>query len=199
VSLSSISNLTVSKICHEITNYLSVIKFIQEDLSDQNISELNELFANINMIECILKFFRGIYTSFNDDLTSLVKFIFILKNITLIDEMKVLEKTACTRVSNVICGLLYVVTKACKVSDVVSITRGFGGGYSISIRRPQFSLPQSAINAFNNEDAEANAFNVFCKYLNSLAGDENCRISVGRTEAGCQKIELKARNHDNAM
>jgi hypothetical protein len=169
-----------------------VIKFIQEDMANLNIPELDELFLNINMLEYTLKFFRGLYTSFNSDLSHCIRSLFKLKNISLVDEEEVLEETACTRISNIICGILYIVMKACKEGDVVSIESQGLQGYSMSVNR-ELSFPQSVINTFNDSNIGTDVFNVLCKYLNDLASDEWGSISVGRTKDDHPEITVSFR------
>jgi hypothetical protein len=190
VNQSNEVSLTVSKICHEIANYLSVIKFIQEDMKNSDMSEMDELFVNIDMIEHTLKFFRGIYTSFNDDLTLLIKSIYTSKNIQIIDKFNVLNETACTRISNVICGVLYVIVKSCKEHDSVLVTKDDAIIFSASVDRDSFSLPQSVINGLNDTDAEPSAFNIFCKHLKGMANDEGLNLYAKENDAGRLQITL---------
>jgi hypothetical protein len=192
LSQSHEASLAVSKVCHEIANYLSVIKFIQDDIKNSNLSEMDELLTNIDMIEQTLKFFRSVYTSFNDDLTLSISSLYSLKNIKIIDECNVLEETVCTRISNIICGILYIFMKSCKKNDSVLITKDNIFVCRVSFDRVGLSLPQSIINAFKDVNAEPNAFNIFCKYLQKLARDESLHLSISENEVGQQQITLES-------
>ena len=48
---------TVARLCHEIANSLSVIKFLQEDIDSSENYEIKELFKNIDLMVYTMDFF----------------------------------------------------------------------------------------------------------------------------------------------
>jgi hypothetical protein len=172
-----------------MTNYLSMVSFIYEDIVGTGLAELEEFSVHVRLLEQTLRFFRSIYTSKPENLRAIVAGFFELKKITLSDEADVFE-TVNEDIGNVICGILYVTAKFCKSTDVVSIKR-IEADYVISMDGTTRTLPVKTVEVFEDESVQEDAFNVFAKYIVRMASDAGCKIAVEGSLTRCQRVILK--------
>lgn len=150
-----------------MANSLSIMKFLQEDISFSDNEVIKELFQNIDLMTCTMDFFRNIYASsknrvrINEILLNILK----LKNISLSGDINVLSKVSIA-FENVICGIIYICMKACKTSDNILLENN---NNKIVIKISNRTFPQETQKAFQELDLEENAFNIFVLYVKYLA------------------------------
>lgn len=167
------AKLSVAKICHEMANHLSVMKFLQEDLGNSDVHEVKELLKIVDLLTFTMDFFRNIYTasSANSDIKKILLNIFKLKGIILSDN----ENSLSNNFENVLCGILYIIMKNCKSGDEIKLSKI---EEIIFITIPEGrSLSENIVNAFNNS-LDDDVFNVFVNYIKELANLENLKINI---------------------
>lgn len=158
---------TVAKLCHEIANSLSIIRFLQEDLSYSENRDLEDLSKNIDLMTYIMDFFRNIY-SVSDNrakINEILLNILNLKGISLKGDTNIFSEVS-ANFENVICGILYICMKSCKSSDCILLKKQDN---KIIIQIPNRTFPQNTIKAFQEEDIEETVFNIFILYIKHLA------------------------------
>lgn len=167
-------NFTVARLCHEMANSLSVMKFLQENIAPSENNEIQELFKHIDLMTYTMDFFRNIYSSsvntvrINDVLFSILN----LKNISLNGDIDVFSKISIV-FSNIICGILYIYIKSCRASDSIILKKD-NDKIIISIENRTF--PFETIKAFQESSIEENIFNTFILYIKHLAKSHDILI-----------------------
>lgn len=64
-----VAQSVATNICHEMANYMSIIKFLQEDILDEikngsnSVDSMNQLFDNVENAILSMDFFRNLYSS----------------------------------------------------------------------------------------------------------------------------------------
>ena len=163
------TKLTAAKICHEIANHLSVLKFLQEDLKSSYNCEADEIINIVDLLTATMDFFRNIYSTTGSisNISKIITDIYRLKKITI-------ENNGCfydfesTNEENIICGMLYVVMKSCKSADTVSIN--FEKNlWIIKIKNKNRKFSDAIFNAINNDEVDEDIFNVFVLYIKKFA------------------------------
>ncbi|MDR0695384.1 MAG: hypothetical protein LBF56_01250 [Holosporales bacterium] len=178
-----VTMLTVSKVCHEIANHLSIMKFLGEDLKNTDIYEVKELLRNADLLSCTADFFRSVYsvsgavTSIFGTLLDLAR----LKEVTISDPNDLLGRFQSPESQNMIAGLLYLVIKACKAKDVVSIVSPDIHTTWILATNRRF-LPTAVNLAFSGDSQAEDIFNVFAMYIRGLAAASDYQIFVDTSD-----------------
>ena len=175
------TKLTVAKICHEMAGYLSVIKFIQEDLTDTGAAlgstELRELSKNLDLLSLTMEFFRNIYSGY--ETRKVLLNIMNLRGVGVSDKNDILSNSTGT-LQNIICGMLYILMKSSKVGDDIAIS---GDSDCIEIQSPAGRmLPKSVFDALTNDGVSPDAFNIFAKYISQLATSALFDISLSSND-----------------
>lgn len=164
----------MARLCHEMANSLSIIKFLQEDIASSENNETKEFFKHIDLMTYTMDFFRNIYSSSLNTvkLDEILFNIFNLKNISLSGDIDVFSKISIV-FSNIICGILYICMKSCKSSDNIILKKD-DNKIIINIRNR--SLPFETIKAFQESNIEENVFNTFILYVKHLAKSHDILI-----------------------
>lgn len=159
--------LTVAKLCHEMANSLSVMKFLQEDIDASQNHELKELFKTVDLLTYTMDFFRRIYSLSENSIqvNGILLDILQSKNISLIGNLNIFSN-ASPIFDNVICGILYICMKACREADSILIEET---GEKIVISVSNRTLPQEVVKALQGTDVTENIFNTFALYIKNLA------------------------------
>ena len=174
--------LTVAKLCHELAGPLSIMKFLQEDLAESKNYEVKELLKSLDLLIYTMDFFRLVYSSTSSlELKNNLLKILEAKQIKLKDDSEVLLETS----SNLICGILYLVTKSCKPNDIIVIEQD---KQTTTITADNRAFPTEVEAAFNNNQANQNVFNIFVLYLKQIAKTENLEIASDSKE---NRIKVK--------
>ncbi len=179
------TQLTVAKLCHEMAKYLSILKFLEEDFKDQNATNLNELFNNIDVSINVLDFFRTIYTT-TDQPQILLKSIaelYASRNIKLIGTCNLFDFDKVYG----ICGILYILMKSCKSNGSVCIDSDHEK--TLTLTSHECYINQTIIDALNGSTNSPNAINVFALYTKKLLESESYEILLDQTEE-CLTIKL---------
>jgi len=158
---------TVAKLCHEIANSLSVIRFLQEDIDSSENYEIKELFKNIDLMVYTMDFFRNIYSysGKKPKINEILFNILSLKNISLNGDINIFSEISAD-FDNIICGLLYICMKVCKSSDCITLKKD---NDKIILNVSNRTFPQETIKAFQEPNIEENVFNTFILYVKYLA------------------------------
>jgi hypothetical protein len=178
-----VTTLTVSKVCHEMANHLSVMRFLGEDLKNTDIHEVKELLRNADLLACTADFFRGIYST-SGAVTSIFGTLFglaKLKEVMISNADDSLDRFQSPEAQNMIAGLLYLIVKACKAKDVVSVVSPDSQTVWISASNRRF-LPTAINLAFNNDSQIEDIFNVFAMYIKRLADASGHKIFVDTSD-----------------
>lgn len=172
------TQLTVAKICHEMANYLSILKFYQDDLNHLNQKEIQEVSKLIDLLSHTMSFFRNIYSPKIDSnsLSEDLKKIYKLKELEISDSNGILKDIS-ENLQNVVSGVLYLIMKVSKPSDVVKIS----GDLSEII----LEIPSGRKLAKNITDAilsnvSDDVFNVFINFIKHLASLERSEITISK-------------------
>ncbi|MDR3030944.1 MAG: hypothetical protein LBU35_00990 [Holosporales bacterium] len=171
------TKLTAAKICHEIANYLSVMKFLQDDIRPSNTPEAIELIKSIDLLSYTMDFFRSVYTGSvqNSNVLGIIKNICRLKNISLIAPTDIME-TISGDLTNAIGIVLYIIMKICKPGDKITIKRSSD---SFFIEKDNSTtISQNVINAINDNSCEEDIFNILAKYAKESFTSINYKISI---------------------
>jgi len=184
------TKLTAAKICHEISGYLSVMKFLQEDLKSlESNDDLKMLFEEIDLLSCSMDFFRNIYSSSKQKtgIYKIISNIYKLKGVSLPDLSSLFDNASNANDENFLAGVLYIVLKSCRQGESVFVE---GNSSDIVITTGTSSLPSSIINAMNNDDCDEDIFNVLAKYIKTLANLEKYSINVESVLNGGLRIKI---------
>lgn len=163
------TKLTAAKICHEIANHLSVMKFLQEDLKSSYIYEVKELLGTVDLLTATMDFFRNIYSASGSisSTSKVITEIYKLKGVVL-KGSEFFYNFESSDEENIICGMLYIIIKSCKSGDVVSINRE-KMSWVITIKNKNRRFPEAVLSAINNREVLEDIFNVFVLYVKQLA------------------------------
>ena len=175
------TKLTAAKICHEIANYLSIMKFLEEDLRPScHNDDLKMLLDNVDLLTYTMDFFRNLYASSKQKtgVGDVVFNIYKLKGISLIGSEKVFQSFSNPNEESMLACILYIIMKSCRHGDEVSIAFDNNLGVSIEITASIASLPSSILYAINSDDCEEDIFNVLAKYAKQLANLEKYCMST---------------------
>ena len=170
------AKLSVAKVCHEMANHLSIMKFLQEDLANSDVDEVKELLKTIDLLTLTMDFFRNIYANSGgiSSVREILINIFKIKDITLLDNENVLSDLS-NNFENVLCGVLYIIMKACKTGDEITVSK-IGKNIFVAIPEGR-ALSKNVIDAFNNS-VDEDIFNIFVNYIKKLANLENLEINL---------------------
>lgn len=181
--------LTVAKVCHEMANHLSIMKFIQEDLVFSQCPEVKELMSSVDLLTLTMDFFRSIYAPFDGvsyDIYKTLSDILRLKEISVVDDTGIILNLP-GGVKNIVCGILYCIIKVSKQKDVIKLS---GTLNNILIESPQNrSVSKVTYDTFNSGSLESNVFNIFENYIKYLASLNKVEVSI-ETENGNQKVRV---------
>ena len=173
--MNQITQLTVAKICHEMANHLSIIKFLQEDLAEHNSPELKELLRTVDLLSLTMDFFRNIYSAKIDfpTLFETLKKICNLKGICLSDPYDIIQSLP-ENLQNAISGILYTIMKVSKPGDVVKVSGNFS---MIIVDAPRGkALPKTVTTALEGNFVKDDIFNIFVNYTKYLANLDGYKI-----------------------
>ncbi|MDR1333171.1 MAG: hypothetical protein LBJ69_02085 [Holosporales bacterium] len=183
------TKLTVAKLCHEVANHLSVLVFLKEDLVNKT-QELSELFTLIDMLTHTMDFFRNIYATSGtiSNIMETMQCIAKLKSIHISDDSNVMKKSDDNSgAPSFLGGVLYIVLKACKPNDTISITKS-PKEISITVSSPR-RLHEAVSAAFNEETCKEDIFNTFALYVKKLAKFQGFNVSADTDESGGLRIK----------
>ncbi|MDR1391118.1 MAG: hypothetical protein LBI95_01975 [Holosporales bacterium] len=160
--------LTVAKLCHEMANHISVMKFIQEDLENAGIHGSKDLLESIDLLVQTMDFFRSMYATSekSSNIRNILLALLKLKNINLLDKDEIFNSLS-FECESVVCGIIYVLMKLCKSGNAISVS---GGTDRIKIGfEDEKTIPESICETLNNDFLEENVFNIFISYIKELA------------------------------
>ena len=173
--MNQITQLTVAKICHEMANHLSIIKFLQEDLAEHNSPELKELLRTVDLLSLTMDFFRNIYSAKIDSVSlfETLKKIYNLKGISLSDPYTIVQSLP-ENLQNAISGILYTIMKVSKPGDIVKVSGNFS---MIVVDVPKDrALPKNVSASLEETSVNDDIFNIFVNYTKYLADLEDYKI-----------------------
>ena len=174
------TKLTAAKICHEIANYLSIMKFLEEDLRPScHNDDLKMLLDNVDLLTYTMDFFRNLYASSKQKtgVGDVVFNIYKLKGISLIGSKKVFQSFTNPNEESMLACILYIIMKSCRHGYEVCIAFEDNLGVSIEVTASIASLPSSILNALNSDECDEDIFNIIAKYARRLASLEGYCIS----------------------
>ena len=174
-SMNQTTQLTVAKICHEMANHLSILKFIQEDLADFDRPEIKEMLKTIDLLSITMDFFRNIYSPKIDPVavSKDLQQIYDLKEIEISDPDGVLQSVP-ENLQSAIDAILYTIMKNSKPGDIVKVSKSDNG---IILEIPTGrALPQNILNAFVKTPVADDIFNIFVNYAKHLASLDGFKI-----------------------
>ncbi|MDR3224013.1 MAG: hypothetical protein LBT03_00275 [Holosporales bacterium] len=174
-----IAKFSVAKVCHEMANYLSIIKFIQEDLNKINNHELDELFVNIDLLTYTMDFFRGIYSASGSviNLCDVLCKIATLKNVNFIDLDRALPNISSDDSKSFIVGIIYLILKISKTGDTITISKFSSDSMEVRVNNGR-TFPKTVMSVFNGNQIPHDIFNVFAIYVFWLAKTNGFEFSV---------------------
>ncbi len=182
---------TASYICHELTNYLSVMKFQQEDIED-NIDPkyeefLSPFFNTLDYLIITMDFFRNVYspTHSKNDVLSIISKISKIKNIKLngINEIIKISQDN-PPLEKLYAGIIYIAMKSCRDKSSLSISiDNYNNPSDIRIIFDDINsfIKQSIIDALTNNNfdiIEEDSYNVFALYMRRLSIELNMSIKI---------------------
>ena len=182
------TRLTAAKICHEISGYLSVMKFLQEDLKSCENDDLKMLLDDIDLLSYTMDFFRNLYSASKaQNITSNnILNIYKYKGVLLKGAEEVFDSLLTTNEEDILSCILYIIMKSCRKDDVVSID------YTNDVITINATVPLATgiIKALNHRSCEEDIFNVLAKYANYLAYLEKYAINAENDKNNNLRIKL---------
>ena len=177
---------TASNLCHEIANYLSVMKFMQEDveefLGNKTDETVESLFKTIDQLTLAMDFFRNLYSPAegkNEVLHILLK-LYKIKGIKISGLNETIYETLENHTTEKIySAILYVILKSCRDTSHISVEK-MSNGVNIICSQDVF-LKDSITEAFNSENPDSmhcDNFNILAVYANQLAESEKYTIKA---------------------
>ena len=172
--------LAVAKICHEIANYLSIIKFLQEDIKEKATPEILELNKNIDLLSYTMDFFRNAYSDSVQSAKTpeIIKAICTLKEIDLKIAPEILENLENNNLINAISLFVYIISKVSKSGERLEISKE---NDAIVIKTAKtVTLQKSIQGVINGESAEEDIFNILACYARYLlnSAEYNAEIKI---------------------
>jgi hypothetical protein len=170
--------LTVAKICHEIANYLSILKFLEEDICFSYNAETVEFIKNIDLLSFTMDFFRNIYSNSSQSSNQFenIKNICKLKDIELAVSSQVIDKKLPGNAMNSICVILYIFAKISKTKDMINVD--FINDCVVIEKNGSANVSNSIIDALNNSTCKKDIFNILAKYAKDLLNSINYNINI---------------------
>jgi hypothetical protein len=187
-----VAKLTISKICHDIANHISVMKFLYEDIGHSDVYEIKELLNCIDLLSCTMDFFRNIYSvseSLGNSL-SIVANLARLSGVNLIDPDDSRDSIKSVGLRNLLAGILYLVIKCSKKGDNLRIVQDNLHNKFTIFADSRRKLSDAVIDALNEDVREKDVFNIFIAYLKDIAKGENIDMAVVIGEDQSQGLEL---------
>lgn len=180
---------TASNICHEIANYMSIIKFVQDDVlhdfKSRNLSEetLEQLFVNIDIAMLIMDFFRNLYSpsQSKNDVLKILHNIYKFKGVKISglnpDSSDSIKTYSVERIA---ASLLFIILKLSRAKNDI-IFDSLSGNIVINIKgySPDFKKELNKI-LTDGDDGETtqNVFNVMIHYAKCLAAVDKYAIKI---------------------
>ncbi|MDR1488649.1 MAG: hypothetical protein LBI26_02830 [Holosporales bacterium] len=182
-----IAKCVASNICHEIANSISVIKFVEEDVSlllnsrDNSLGEvLQLLFQNVDSLINSMNFFRDLYSlsSSNKEIIQTVVKMYEYKNVKISGtNSKTLELITNSRVEKIVAAVLFVVLKLSNKGNKVIFDIPNNDSIIINVKKysPEF---KTEVIKILNQELTPDVFNVIGYYVRCLAQTEEYEIRI---------------------
>ena len=167
------SNFTVAKICHEMANHLSVLKFIQEDLQSENPALSNEIRRSLDLLINTLDFFRSIFV----ESTEPIRVYDILLKIARLRDIGIKVESNYDDFEDIhaiISALIYIIIKTCKRGDIVNITEDYPHVINISVSNQR--LVSDVTITSLNENVQPNSQNILLVYIKEMLSKKGYNI-----------------------
>mgnify|MGYP001056809221 CR=1 FL=1 len=172
------TKLTVAKLCHEISGYLSVIKFIEYDVKSEVDNEnVKALFTEVDNIVSILEFFRSLY-SVGDARGKILDHVYNIyknKGISITKQDNILNNCNDGYDETILAGILYLTSKLCKKNSHVNVRPD---GELFVVEASDIMFASNIFEALCDDNVEKNIFNILAKYVRSLINAKKYKIAV---------------------
>ncbi|GHT88616.1 hypothetical protein FACS1894113_1450 [Alphaproteobacteria bacterium] len=174
------TKLTVLKICHEIANCLSIIKFLQDDIPLSNATEANDFIKNIDLMSHTMDFFRNAYSMTIQPASTLnaIRNICNLKDIKLQIDPELLPNNSNATLMNGVFVLLYICTKISKSGDEIVVGGDQNPEHIIINNANSMQIPSDVVDALNNETSNCSIFNIMSIYAKELLRSVNYNVNI---------------------
>lgn len=170
--------LTAAKICHEIANYLSIIKFLQEDIKENESAEILELNKSIDLLSYTMDFFRNVYGSSvqPSKAPEIIKTICELKDLNLKFDPEILTECEDNDLINAICLFVYILSKTSRPNETTFVNKS---NEVVTITKEgQSALPKSIKNLLNNESSTEDIFNILASHAKHLLNSSKYNVEI---------------------
>ncbi|MBQ8651329.1 MAG: hypothetical protein IJ481_02260 [Alphaproteobacteria bacterium] len=167
------SNFTVAKICHEMANHLSVLKFIQEDLQSENPALSNEIRRSLDLLINTLDFFRSLFVESPEP----IRVYDILLKIARLRDIGIKVESNYDDFEDIhaiISALIYIIIKTCKRGDIVNITEDYPHVINISVSNQR--LVSDVTITSLNENVQPNSQNILLVYIKEMLSKKGYNI-----------------------
>lgn len=167
------SNFTVAKICHEMANHLSVLKFIQEDLQSENPALSNEMRRSLDLLINTLDFFRSLFVESPEP----IRVYDILLKIARLRDIGIKVESNYDDFEDIhaiISALIYIIIKTCKRGDIVNVTEDYPHVINISVSNQR--LVSDVTITSLNENVQPNSQNILLVYIKEMLSKKGYNI-----------------------
>ncbi len=167
------SNFTVAKICHEMANHLSVLKFIQEDLQSENPALSNEMRRSLDLLINTLDFFRSLFVESPEP----IRVYDILLKIARLRDIGIKVESNYDDFEDIhaiISALIYIIIKTCKRGDIVNVTEDYPHVINISVSNQR--LVSDVTITSLNENVQPNSQNILLVYIKETLSKKGYNI-----------------------
>lgn len=182
------TQFTAANICHEIANYMSVIKFQQEDILEKIengitfMDSAEQLFNNIDNTILMMDFFRNLYSPSDsrNEVSKLALKICKQKGVKVLNFTPEFEESfTSTKVEKTVAGILFLITRVNngKFNVVFSIV---DKAIVMDIKGCVGAVQRRFIKMLNTDinDEDKEAFNIIAYYVKKLLAYDKLTIKT---------------------